>query len=424
MAEQFDAIVIGAGEAGVAHAARMAAFGKRVALIEAGPPGEAWLEEARIATRALAESARAIWTARHAGRFGVTLAGPVGLDMRAVRNRKTRLVQGAGGALAERLGGLKHLTRLQGQARFVAPDGIMVGKRLFGAPEILLDIGTRPRMPNWPGLDSVSHLTPATISALDSLPGHLIVVGASAAGLEFAQIQARFGAKVSVIEAGPHPLAGEDEEVCALMRAALEADGVSFLFNTTVDAVDWAGHGVLASLRSGRRLSSIEGTHLLLAPEPVPMAEGLDLAAAGITVDQAGFVIIDPEGHTGADGVRALGPGTMGGAFACNRVMTDPAFIRLGMTTAQLRRAGRPLKVAMRKDGEKDQPVECIRLLADAGTGALLGASLLGPEAAVLAAALRPFILSGAAPDPAALLLPARLEARLSRAMAGFSPLK
>lgn len=424
MADQFDAIVIGAGEAGVAHAARMATSGKRVALIGAEPADETWLREAGTATRALAESARAVWSARHAARFGVTVAGPVNLDMRAVRSRQARLVQAAGTALGERLGGLKHLTRLDGPARFAAPDAVMVGKRRLLAPEILLDVGMRPLMPNWPGLESVSHLTPATLPGLDSLPGHLIVVGASAAGLEFAQIHARFGAKVSVIEAGPRPLAGEDEDASALLRAALEADGVSFLFNTRVDAADWAGHGVLLSLRSGQRLSSIEGTHLLLAPEPAPMTAGLDLAAAGIAVDEAGFVTVDAEGRTGAAGVRALGPGTLGGAFACTRVLTDPPFIRLGLTAAQLRRTGRPALVATRKEGEKDQSPECIRLLADAGTGALLGASFLGPDAAVLAAALRPFILSGAAPDPVVPLLPARLEARLAGLVAGFTPLK
>lgn len=396
MAQQVDAIVIGAGEAGIARAGRMAAAGKRVVLVEAGPPGETYLQQTGIAIRALAESASAIRMARHAGALGLSIAGPINVEMRAVRARQARLVQAETAALAGRLGAFKTLRRLEGEARFLAPGIVGVGKGQVSAPEMVLDIGASPVLPNWPGLESVSHLLPALMPGLDSLPGHLIVAGASAAGLEFAQIQARFGAKVTVVEAGPRPLPGEDEAAAELLRAALEADGVSFLFNTVVEAADRAGHGSLLSLRSGQKLSSIEGTHLLLAPEPKPATGSLELAAAGIDLDEAGCIKVDAQGHTSAAGVLAPGPGTTGSVFARRTIWTDPPFIRLGFTQAQLRRAGHPVRVASRKDGAAG---ELAKLLLDAGSGALLGASLVGADAPVLAAALRPALLSGAAPD-------------------------
>lgn len=415
MTEQFDAIAVGAGLAGIAFAGRLAAEGKRVALIETGQPAKTYLAQGNFAGTALAESASAAWTTRHAARFGLIGAGPARADMRAIRQRAARQADAAETAMTQRLGGLRQLTRIAGAARFTAPDTIAVGKRRLSAPHILLDIGLAPVLPNWPGLKSIRHFTAANFADIDSLPDHLIVVGASAAGLEFAQIHARFGAKVSVIEAGPRPLPGEDEEAATALRTALEAEGVSFLFNTEVDAAEHAGFGVLLSLRSGKRLSSIEGSHLLLCPPPLADTKRLDLAQAGIEADEDGFVAVDQEGNTSVAGIRAAGPGTIG-VQARLRLLTDPPFIRLGLTPAQLRRAGRPALVATSRQSGAGGVPGLIRLLADKHSGEWLGATLLGPDTPVQAALLEPSIAGGTAPG--------QMEAHLARLKASFKPLK
>ncbi len=362
-------------------------------------------------TKTLVASARAAWSARHAAEFGVKLAGPVSVDMKAVKARKDKVVGASVQSLTEWLGSLPSLEYVKGEGSFVSPAEIKVGQRILTAPQIFINTGAKPSIPPWPGLSSVPYLTNTSMMELDTLPGHLIIAGASYIGLEFAQMYARFGAKVTVIERGPRPASREDEDISEAIRSILAAEGVTFLFNTTIEAVAKAGHGVLLSLKSGSRLASVEGSHLLVALGRSPNTADLNLAAAGLEADAKGFIPVDEHLRTKTAGIWAMGDVNGRGAWThtsyndfeivadnvidggqrsvANRVpvyglFIDPPLGRIGMSEIEVRKSGKlalmatmPMsKVARAK--ERGETQGSMKVLVDANTKQILGAAILG----------------------------------------------
>jgi pyruvate/2-oxoglutarate dehydrogenase complex dihydrolipoamide dehydrogenase (E3) component len=411
MSEQFDAIVMGAGQSGPFLAARLASAGRKVALIEREHLGGTCVNDGCTPTKTLVASARAAWAARHAAEFGVVLKGPVTVDMKAVKARKDKVVNASVRSLTDWLGGIATLEYIMGTGSFISPTEVKVDKRVLTAPQIFINTGASARLPDWPGLANVGYLTNTSIFQLDMLPGHLIIAGASYIGLEFAQIYARFGAKVTVIERGPRPASREDEDVSAAIRAILEAEGVSFLFNTTIEAVARAGGGVLLSLKSGERRSSVEGSHLLLAMGRTPNTASLNLKAAGIETDARGYIPVDDHLRTGVKGIWAMGDVNGRGAFTHTSynefeivadnvidggkrsikdrvpvygLFIDPPLGRIGMSETELRKSGRkalmgvmPMsKVARARERGETQGL--MKVLVDAETKQVLGATILG----------------------------------------------
>ena len=411
MSEQFDAIVMGAGQSGPFLAARLASAGRKVALIEREHLGGTCVNDGCTPTKTLVASARAAWAARHAAEFGVVLKGPVTVDMKAVKARKDKVVNASVRSLTDWLAGIATLEYIMGTGSFISPTEVKVDKRVLTAPQIFINTGASARLPDWPGLANVGYLTNTSILQLDMLPGHLIIAGASYIGLEFAQIYARFGAKVTVIERGPRPASREDEDVSAAIRAILEAEGVSFLFNTTIEAVARAGGGVLLSLKSGERRSSVEGSHLLLAMGRTPNTASLNLKAAGIETDARGYIPVDDHLRTGVKGIWAMGDVNGRGAFTHTSynefeivadnvidggkrsikdrvpvygLFIDPPLGRIGMSETELRKSGRkalmgvmPMsKVARARERGETQGL--MKVLVDAETKQVLGAAILG----------------------------------------------
>ena len=411
MSEQFDAIIIGAGQSGPFLAARLAGAGRRVALIEREHMGGTCVNDGRTPTKTLVASARAAWSARHAAEFGVVLKGPVTVDMKAIKARKDKVVAASVKSLTDWLGSLKTLEYIKGEGSFVSPTEVKVGQRVLTAPQIFINTGASASLPDWPGLSSVPHLDNTSMMLLDTLPGHLIIVGASYVGLEFAQMYARFGAKVTVIARGPRPASREDADISLAIREILEADGVSFLFNTKVEAVARAGHGVLMSLKSGERRASIEGTHLLIALGRTPNTADLNLAAAGLQTDEGGFIPTDDNLRTKVEGIWAMGDVNGRGAFthtsyndfeivADNVVdggkrsvdgrvpayglFIDPPLGRIGMSEAEVRSSGRKALMAtmpmarVSRAKERGETRGLMKVLVDAETRLILGAAILG----------------------------------------------
>jgi pyruvate/2-oxoglutarate dehydrogenase complex dihydrolipoamide dehydrogenase (E3) component len=411
MSEQFDAIVIGAGQSGPFLAARLAGEKKKVALIEREHLGGTCVNDGCTPTKTLVASARAAWSARHAAEFGVKLAGPVSVDMKAVKARKDKVVGASVQSLTEWLGSLPSLEYVTGEGSFVSPAEIKVGQRILTAPQIFINTGAKASIPPWPGLSSVPYLTNTSMMELDTLPGHLIIAGASYIGLEFAQMYARFGAKVTVIERGPRPASREDEDISEAIRSILAAEGVTFLFNTTIEAVAKAGHGVLLSLKSGSRLASVEGSHLLVALGRSPNTADLNLAAAGLEADAKGFIPVDEHLRTKIAGIWAMGDVNGRGAWThtsyndfeivadnvidggqrsvANRgpvygLFIDPPLGRIGMSETEVRKSGKPAlmatmpmsKVARAK--ERGETQGSMKVLVDANTKQILGAAILG----------------------------------------------
>lgn len=411
MAEQFDAIIIGAGQSGPFLAARLAAANRKVALIEREHLGGTCVNDGCTPTKTLVASARAAWSARHAAQFGVVLKGPVNVDMKAVKSRKDKVVAAWVRSLTDWLGSLKMLEYIKGEGSFVSPTEVKVGRRVLTAPQIFINAGAKASMPDWAGLSSIPYLTNTSMMNVDTLPSHLIIVGASYIGLEFAQMYARFGSKVTVIERGSRPASREDKDISTAIRDILEADGVSFLFNTEVEAVAKAGNGVLLSLKSGERRASTEGSHLLIALGRTPNTAALNLAAAGLETDARGYIPTDEHLRTRVKGIWAMGDINGRGAFThtsyndyeivadnvldagqrsiSGRVpvyglFIDPPLGRIGMSETEVRKSGRKALMAtmpmarVSRAKERGETQGLMKVLVDAETRLVLGAAILG----------------------------------------------
>src|SRR5262245_50843879 len=228
---RFDAIIVGTGQAGPSLARRLVAAGRKVAIIERAHFGGTCVNTGCTPTKALVASAYAAQLARRHADYGVTVAGPIGIDMKAVKARKDAIVAPSRNGLERSLKSLEGCTVYQGHGRFVSPTTVQVGETLLEAPQIFINAGGRAAVPPMPGLDQVPYLTNSSMMDVDFLPRHLVIVGGSYIGLEFAQAYRRFSAKVTVIEMAPRLIAREDEDVSMGVADVLEAEGIELRLN-------------------------------------------------------------------------------------------------------------------------------------------------------------------------------------------------
>src|SRR5438046_3077739 len=223
MTDRHDAIVIGTGQAGPSLAVRLAQAGRTTAIVERKRIGGTCVNNGCIPTKTLIASARAAYVARRGADFGIRIDAPIRVDMAQVKQRKDSVVRHSTDGLTGWLGGTSGLTMIQGHARFEGPKTIRVGDRLLEAEQIFINVGGRALVPDMPGIAEIPYLNNSTIMHVDFLPEHLVIVGGSYIGLEFAQMYRRFGSKVTVIEMGPRLIGREDEDVSAAIQAILEA---------------------------------------------------------------------------------------------------------------------------------------------------------------------------------------------------------
>lgn len=415
MARTFDAIIIGSGQAGPFLAVRLAQAGMRTAVIEREHLGGTCVNDGCIPTKTLVASARVAHLARRAADYGVVTGGEVRVDMKAVKERKDRIVQASLDSLAAWLGGTENLTLVWGSARFTGPREVEVNGETLTAPRIFINTGGRPAVPDWPGLSGVPFLTNTSMMTLDALPEHLVVAGGSYIGLEFAQMYRRFGSRVTVVEYADRLIAREDPEVSDAVRGILAAEGIDIHLGVRDIAVGKRGSGIRLTATAGGSPVGIDGSHLLLAVGRVPNTDGLNLEAPGVAVDKRGFIQVDDQLRAsveegGAGGIWALGDVNGRGAFthtsyndfeivAANlldgdprrvsdritayALFTDPPLGRVGMTEAEVRATGRPaLKgvLPMTRVGrakERGETQGFMKVLVDRETRLILGAALL-----------------------------------------------
>jgi pyruvate/2-oxoglutarate dehydrogenase complex dihydrolipoamide dehydrogenase (E3) component len=424
-----DAIVIGSGQAGPFLAVRLAQSGLKVALVEREHYGGTCVNDGCIPTKTLVASARTAHVARRAAEYGVTLCGAVSVDMKAVMARKDRIVQQSVDGLTTWLQGTAGLELVWGHARFTGPDAIEVSGRALSAPKIFINVGGRPVLPDWPGIDGVPVLTNTSIMRLDVLPEHLIVVGGSYIGLEFAQMFRRFGAQVTVLEVAERLIAREDVEVSGEVRAILEREGVRFVLGVRNARALRRGDQIVVACDAGDATHELSASHLLAAVGRRPNTDDLGLQAAGISTDSRGFITVDDQLRTNVPGVWALGDVNGRGAFthtsyndfeivAANlldgeqrsvndripayALFIDPPLGRVGMSEAQVRAAGRPALVGvmpMSRVGrakERGETQGFMKVLVDAQTERILGASLLCIEGDEIVHSLLDVMAAGA----------------------------
>jgi pyruvate/2-oxoglutarate dehydrogenase complex dihydrolipoamide dehydrogenase (E3) component len=412
--ESFDALVIGAGQAGPFLAARLAESGRRVALIEREHLGGTCVNDGCMPTKTLVASARAAHVARHAEHWGVRIEGRVGVDMAAVKARKDAVVAQSVANLERWLASLPNLQLIRGHARFVAPKTVEVEGRRLAAPQVFINVGGRPLLPAWAGIERIPVLTNTSILALDTVPAHLVVAGGSYIGLEFAQIFRRFGAAVTVLEAAERVIAREDADVCSAVQALLEAEGITFHLGVRDVRVAGGAGDVRLVFDSRAGAREVAGSHLLAAVGRRPNTEDLGLEHTGVAVDGRGFIAVDEQLRTGVEGLWALGDVNGRGAFThtsyhdheivaaallegtvrsthervpAYALFIDPPLARFGASEAELRAAGRPALVGrlpMTRVGrarERGETAGFMKVLVDPASERLLGAALLGIEA-------------------------------------------
>jgi pyruvate/2-oxoglutarate dehydrogenase complex dihydrolipoamide dehydrogenase (E3) component len=407
----YDIAIIGTGQAGPSLAARLSEAGMRVAIIERGSFGGTCVNNGCTPTKTLIASAYAARLSRQARDYGIEVGGAIRTNMGLVKARKDALVERATHGLETWLRSLPKVTVYRGHARFVGAKTLQVGTETLTAERVFLDVGGRPTVPQLPGIERVRYLTSESMMDVDYLPEHLIVVGGSYVGLEFAQMYRRFGSRVTVVEMGAHLIGREDPEISEAVRGILAAEDIAVRVDAKCITLDQHGEGLRVGVDCAEGAPSIDGSHVLLAVGRTPNTEDLGLRAAGIEVDARGYVRVDEQLGTTAPGVYALGDCNGRGAFThtayndyeivadnilggANRkvsdritvyaLFTDPPLGRAGLTEAEARRAGLTIATAqmpmtqVARAREKGETQGLMKVVVDATSQRILGAAILG----------------------------------------------
>ncbi len=409
-----DVIVIGSGQAGVPLAARLAEAGKKVIIAEAGDLGGSCVNVGCTPTKTMVASARAAHVARTAGRLGIEV-GKVRVDLGAVVDRKDEIVQQWRSGVRRRLERAgANLTLIEGRARFVGEREIEVNGERHRAETVIINVGARSRVPSISGLDGVEFLDNASIMELRTPPKHLVTVGGGYIACEFGQMFRRFGSEVTIMQRGSHLLDREDEDVSEAIEEAFRAEEIEVVLDAEVVEVEKTGKGIRVRCGGGQETT---GSHLLVAVGRVPNTDDLGAEAAGVELDERGFVRVDDGYRTSTDGVYAVGDCNGGPQFTHNSwddhrilydilmgrrqggregrivpstVFTDPQVARVGLSEREAKERGVDYEVAKMPFGhiaraiEMDERAGLMKVLIDPAGERILGAAIVGYEAGEL----------------------------------------
>ncbi|HEV2270837.1 MAG TPA: FAD-containing oxidoreductase [Steroidobacteraceae bacterium] len=410
-ARYFDAIIIGAGQAGPSLAGRLSAAGMKVAIIERHLVGGTCVNTGCKPTKTLVATAYATHTARRGSEFGFSVAGPIAVDMAAVAARARKVILDSRKGNEDWLASMSNVELIRGHARFESSEVVTVNNERLTAPRIFINVGGRATVPDLPGVNDVPLLTNTDMVALDALPRHLVVVGGSYIGLEFAQMYRRFGADVTIVERTDRLIGREDPDVSQAIREILETEGITV--RTSASCIGFRAHdaGVAVSVDCREGAPSVIGSHVLLAVGRRPNTDDLGLERARIATDARGYIVVDDRLQTNVPGVWALGDCNGRGAFthtayndfeivAANllnggdrrvsqrvpgyALYIDPPLARVGMTDTEAAKSGRRLlrsKREMTRVGravEKGETKGFMKIVADADSQRILGAAILG----------------------------------------------
>jgi pyruvate/2-oxoglutarate dehydrogenase complex dihydrolipoamide dehydrogenase (E3) component len=407
----YDAIIIGTGQAGPSLARRLAQAGQKGAVIERKLFGGTCVNTGCTPTKTMVASAYAAHLARRGAEFGVEIAGGIKVDMAKVKARKDGVVALSTTGVERHLRSEPNCTVYQGHGRFVSPREVQVGSEVLGAEKIFINVGGRASRPPITGLDQVSYLTNSSMMAVDFLPEHLVIVGGSYIGLEFGQMFRRFGSKVTIVEMMPRLVPREDEDVSAAIADIMTKEGIELRLNATCIHLSRHDKEIAVGVDCADGPPEVVGTHLLMAVGRRANTDDLGLDKAGVAMDPRGCILVDEELRSNVPGIWALGDCNGKGAFThtayndfeivagnlldgehrrvsdrlpAYALYIDPPLGRAGMTEAEIRKTGRPAltsKINMEdvsRAFEKSETEGFMKIAVDGETRQILGAAFLG----------------------------------------------
>ena len=419
--ERYDAIVIGAGQAGGPLSTALARSGRRTALIEREHVGGTCINEGCTPTKTMVASARVAYLARRGGDYGVE-TGPIEVNLARVRERKRNIVKSFRAGSLRRIEATPGVDLICAEARFTGPRRVAVDGRSLEGDLVFINAGCRPAAPDVDGLDQVPSLDSTSIMELDQVPEHLLVLGGGYIGLEFGQMFRRFGSRVTIVQRGRQLLPLEDEDVAGAVCDILREDGIEVLLDSQAVRASASGSGIRLTVRTPAGERDLEGSHVLRAAGRVPNTDRLDPSVAGIATDDKGFIRVNERLETSAPGVYALGDVKGGPQFthisyddfrvirtnllqngrACvtdrlvpYTVFIDPQLGRIGLSERDAKRQGKPVRVArmpmshVARALELDESRGFMKALVDSSSGQILGAAVLGIEGGELMAVLQ-----------------------------------
>ena len=423
--QQYDAVVIGSGQAGTPLSAALAEAGMRTALIERQHVGGTCVNEGCTPTKTMVASGRVAYLAHRAADYGVH-TGPIGVDLQRVRQRKRDIVDSFRNSNQSRIEKTTNLDLIFGDARFTGPKSVEVclkdgTQRVIAAKYIFINAGTRASAPKLNGLDNTPFLDNASIMELDSVPEHLLILGGGYIGLEFGQLFRRFGSRVTIVQSAGQLLTREDPDIAEEVAKILRQDGVAIELKTKATRVSRSDGSIRLEVQQDGLSTTLVGSHLLVATGRVPNTDTLNLPAAGIRTNEQGSIQVNDRLETTTEGVYALGDIKGGPAFThisyddfriiranllekktvsiANRlvpytVFIDPQLGRVGLTETEARAQGRNIRVArlpmtsVARALEVDETRGFMKAIVDAETKQILGAAILGIEGGEVMAAL------------------------------------
>lgn len=411
MSNPYDAIIIGTGQSGPALAGRLNSEGLRTAIIERGLVGGTCVNVGCIPTKTLVASARTAYMAREAARFGVQIPGDIAVDMAAVKARKDEISGASNRGVTRWIEGMDNVDLIRGHASFASSNAVEINGETIEADKIFINVGGRARVPNWEGIDEVPYLNNSSMMDVDFLPQHLIIVGGSYIGLEFAQMYRRFGSEVTVVEKHDRIIGRDDDDVSNTVKEILEGEGVRFRLNADCFRVRKTDTGVAIRVSCDEGPEEVTGSHLLAAVGRDPNTDDLGLERAGVETNRFGFINVDDQLRTNVPGIWAIGDVNGRGAFThtsyndyeivaanlfdddprkvtdrilCYGLFVDPPLGRIGMTEREVRASGKPALIGRRMMTQVGRAREFgetrgfIKIIVDADSEEILGAAILG----------------------------------------------
>ncbi|MCM4161130.1 pyruvate/2-oxoglutarate dehydrogenase complex dihydrolipoamide dehydrogenase [Antarcticibacterium sp. W02-3] len=410
--EEFDAIIIGTGQAGPPLAANLAKNGFRTAIIEKSHLGGTCVNDGCTPTKAYVASARRIFAAGNSEEHGVVLEGELRVDLKKIKTRKDELVQESRSGLEKMFADTENITLIRGEATFIDEHTLQVGEKEYRAGKIYINVGGRPRIPD--DFKEVEHLTNDSILELEEIPEHLIIVGGGYVGLEFGQMFRRFGSRVTILERGEQLLEKEDEDIAEEIAAIFKDSGIEVKLKSNCISAVRSGNAITVKYDCEENREDITGSHLLLATGRISNTEDLGLERAGVKLDDKGYIVVNEKLQTSVPHIWAMGDCNGEGAFThtayndfqivnshlfekrkrflsdrftCYAAFIDPPLARVGLNGNDIKEQGIKAKVAIMpmnkiaRAKEKGETARKLKIFIENNTNKILGATFLGTGA-------------------------------------------